>query len=403
MLTKPKNKDSKFPVNLPIPFDDAPVQVTDAYKPTTSGVFFDYVNELAEFDAKTIPEVINRHFLPLLGDDAEDAQEAFESVKIGVGILYKTTAGKILSHMFRVIDISLKLQTAVLPVIVKGSYTGCLMLGAGYMLEVNKRAVVIATRPQLDALLRKVDPHGNTLHKIMSRLNFRNDEERSAGYQGCDRMYKLKALFDSLGLKGGNETRTEIEAMLPHIDFQETPHAITPENLALVFQTMSDTSISLSTLPYIHYSQLFSMNRRHIVWSSFGETAPSFRVATGKTMNISGKMAVTYRTKGGEQKTRDVTKLGLQVVDLAQALIHLDQVFETKEIMNPFGNAQVRVSDSSLYKTFEKESATKIITALRGALGVKTVTDPGVGKKRRNDDEEGSSTGKKRKIMDELF
>lgn len=383
-----------------MPFEEAPVYVTDKYKPTSSGILIRYIPGLASFDARTPIAVIHRHFYHLLGDDQSDASLVFEKLKTAWGVLYKTEAGKILSHMFLCVDIALQLQTSIIPLIPKSAYAGMVMLGSGYDLRVENREVIKATSEELRQIIITADSHSQALWKIFKKIRFTDDETRVDRYRKCKRMFDLKSLLDVTPI-GGTEAKEEVERLLPQLNFQEVPLAPIGPNIVHALTSMEGTSFDLGLLPYLHYSQVFSTDRRHIIWSAFGETAPSFRIPSGKTMSLTGKFETSYSAKDGKKVVRKVTKIGYQIVELSQALNHLDLTFKERTIMNPFGNSIVRVSDNSMFKTVEGGDVEKVIGAFRRVMGVNTVTFEASGSKRKAIDEGDEPLKKRRTVLED--
>jgi hypothetical protein len=170
----------------------------------------------------------------------------------------------------------------------------------------------------------------------------------------------------------------------------------TAANIALVLSYITDSTKDLAELPFLHHSYLFSSNRRELAWSAFGSLAPSFRVPSGKAMRLDQPFNVSIRTGVGKAPgpaTREVKSIAAHIVPLDLAVRHLDEVIRKKEVLNPFGNASVRVSESNLNKVFNGESCALIVAGLRKLSG--SVIAVSGGSKRRDIADEDESRKKK--------
>jgi len=394
---EPKKRHWTFRVNLPTKFRDALHHFSDANFPRERGILFAYNSDLSKFDQSTVVDVIRRRFFGCLGSSEEDADSTFQNLRSAWGAFYKSETGKILSHIFKVIDIALTLQTRVCPIITRGSYVGCLMTGDGYYLSIMGLSYSPGSIEEVEAVMRKADPHSNSLWRIFSRINFNNDEDRRTQFQLCRRMCHLAHLLERLSV-GGTTTQAAVMKDAMFLNFvEDQPFTITAVNISTVLNHIADGTKDLATLPYRHHSTLFETARHRIALSAFGATAPSFRVAGGKAMVLTQPFAV--RAKAPAPATgfvsKAITKIGCNVVPLNLAIRHFEDMVSQKEILNPFANAQIRVSDNNLFKSYSAESCGLIVEGLRKVCGAK-VTDAvqGSSRKRKADDDVGGSRKK---------
>lgn len=392
------SENSVFPVNLDTPFKDAPITFTTQTVPPGSGLFIPFVYELARFDPKTVPSVISQYFYHGLGEDAEEAHDTFCAIREAWGSIYKSKCGDVLSHLFKVIELALRGQARVAPIVQNGNYLGCGLMGAGYSVMLYKKIYNPVPRQELMAVIGKADSHTEALWKIMLLIQFVSNDDRLKYFKACKRMSDLKKLLD--GLSSGGATNHELilkyASKLAFADDKDWVH--TAANIETALLLIADPLRDIySVIPSLHYTVLFSSVRRHLVWSAFGSTAPSFRVPGGRVQDLSKPFVVSIRQKDGGSSlsnTKEVTKVACAIVPLSLALRHLDEVFESREIMNPFANAQVRVSTSNINKEFDGESCKKIVDALRKVTN--TVVHVAASSAKRSGESNDSEASKKR-------
>jgi len=389
----------QFKVKLVTPFGARPTHFSDdsvLSHLVSPGIVLGYNDELAKYDKTTVPSIIRQYFLGALGDDEEDAMENYEDLKSAWGNLHKSDWGNRMSHLFKAIEIALETQTVVLPIVVKGNYAGCVLQGAGWVLKVGGAVYSPFSLDEVRQGVAKVDGHSNALWKIFSKMTFQTPEDRQVQYAACKGTKDLYRLTSTLGV-GSAENQAAVLKLAEFLSFDnERPLPSTAHNIDLVLGYVADPLKDILTLPYIHTSMLFEVNRRHLAWSAFGDSAPSFRVPSGRKMPLGASFEVALPKKGGNQvEKRSVRKIGCNMVPLELALRHLDDVFEDKQIWNPFGNAVVGASFNNLYKVYEGDSVTTLLAAFRRAMSINITAGPGVGK-RGNDDDQGGDRKKRR-------
>jgi hypothetical protein len=112
---------------------------------------------------------------------------------------------------------------------------------------------------------------------------------------------------------------------------------------------------------------------------------------------------VVKTVKGVKEKVT-IRKIACMIRPLDEAIKDLEAVRDLRTILNPQGNAVInRVSSDSLIKTFEKESATAVIGALRTFAKISVASAVGAGASReqkRKADDDGGPTATKRMRTD---
>jgi hypothetical protein len=398
--TEDKGRNFKLHVNLQTDFEDFNIVYSDTAYPSGCGLFIAYNALLAKFDNKTVPSVIRQFFYGCLGSSEQEAHELFAEIQEAWGVLYKSDWGNIYSHLFFCVRLALTLQTRLCPFIVNGNYCGVFLMGAGFSLMINGITYTPASKEAVDNALKQAAPHSNALWRIFRRLGFPDDTSREDAFKACDRMFKLKSYVEVLN-SGGTMAQEAILKDAAFLNFDKDRSLdINAASIALVLDFITDANKDLHLLPYMHHSMLLTQDRMEIAWSAFGNMAPSFRVPGGKQMMLNQAFRVTstaMKKKEGTQAHRDVTKIAAAVVPLPLAIKHLKEVIQFKQVLNPFGNAIVNISNANVNKTFDGESCSKILDGLRKMCNV-TVSSGSGGTKRRQDGEEGPK--KKSKVSD---
>lgn len=122
-------------------------------------------------------------------------------------------------------------------------------------------------------------------------------------------------------------------------------------------------------------------------------------------MSLQGPFRTTVKSSVPDKRfeAKEVRKISCLLVSLDIALRHLDDLMEKKEVLNPFGNSRVPVSESNINKVFEGESTVMILDSLRRVCQVKVTDAPGPSKgKRRADGEGEGGSGRKRNRVTDL-
>lgn len=388
-----------------MPFDEARSYWIDsgsddrACKILGPGIIIGYHDELPKTDKVTVPSVVRRFFYGCLGHDEEEAAQNYADIQQAWGVLAKSSFGNRLTHLFKCIEIALEMQTTVQPIIVKGNYAGCVLQGAAWHLTINGRHYNPYPLEDLKKGLLKVDGHANALWAIFQKISFLTPEDRSEAWKKCNSTQKLYEYTNALGV-GGTENQDAVLKLARFLSFDnEKPLTATANNIELALQYIADGTKNILDLPYLHPSMLFTTNRRHLVWSAFGDAAPSFRIDSGRRMLLTKPLEIVLpKSATGAPEKKNINKIAANIVVLPLAIKHLDETFNDKTIWNPHGNAGVGQSVNNMYRTYEGDSCQKIVTAFRKAMKISISSESGAGK-RKNDDDLGGAQKKRREDM----
>jgi hypothetical protein len=135
------------------------------------GLALPYFDSLVRADKTTVPQIVSRYFIRLLGDTEERAIEAFRVFQNGWLSLSTTPQGLALSHFALCIDLALK--TGAKPYVLRpnSTYGGVMLIGNGIkILKANTLYKGIAFSALKDQLL-KLDTHKRSLSEICALIN----------------------------------------------------------------------------------------------------------------------------------------------------------------------------------------------------------------------------------------
>jgi hypothetical protein len=402
-------EDGEVPVSARLPkfkfrgnLANAPASAPISYGPTEipddcNGLLFPYIQELTKFDRRTVPTVIKKYFLALLGDDDESVHDAFQRISAAWGNITNTEFGNKMAHIFKVLDISLSTQTCFYPVMSLGQYDGCIMFGFGYSLSVNGKYFEPGLKKDYEQEIPKMSSHSDSLLRIVQKFDCAPNRAETL-------VLEMRSSVDLYKFVQSHRTIAVQALVTPEImklgEFLAFPEdRLLDTNMRGIVDALSyisNASQPVDTLPSVHYTQLFETGRIELAMSAFGNSAPSFRVPGGKRMLLTEPFRVSGKEKGA---IREVTKIATQTVPLSIAIAHLKETIQDKAIMNPWGNSVPGNSNNHLNRTFEKESCENILTALRSVAAV-TVADRSAGKKRARGDDDEDTRGKKRRVDD---
>lgn len=394
----------RFRVNLPVPAIDQPLFYDVNSVPISAGLLFPYEPQLAKFDKFTVPNVIYQYFFAGLGDTVEDATKEFEEIVASWGNVFNTEFSNVMSHIFKVIEISLRTQTRPILMMTANNYDGVFMQGSAFHITVNGTHYTAVSKEEIERDIKRMDSHASALWSILQQLNL-SKEERQGYFEGMESIWDLKDVVDTVSINGGPTVR---EQMIKNAQFLHFPkdryagsYATAIEKALLCIATPTQKIKEVGSL---HPPLIFEQDRISLIMGCFGPLAPSFRVPGGKEMRLSSQFKVPcVRGKVGREfeDHREVKKLAVQFVPHEVAVMHMRQVIEQKTILNPFGNIKIVRSASHISKEFEGESFSMLIEGLRKVAQVVVSDEKGKGKREREGESE--ERYKKKGRMDDGF
>lgn len=340
-----------------------PPRIHDAWGDETSapqnhGIFARYVEETQNGkDEKAVHDTITRYFLGCLGESAEAVRASYDRIKGDLGIIMMTTQGKELAHVAKCIDIGLQSQARIWPLISGDQYLGCVFLGAGYQIS-SYGTVYVPVAPE--TLLQRIEQAGSHRSAINAIANIVDDDAASQNHlsiQGVQSMNNLRQVLRQAHLSA--EDRDRIVALARGLRFKPKSQNVSAENLSEAFRYIQYPDEALPSDYPISPNVLFEENRTLIVWSVFGDLAPTCSFPGGAQVNL--------------ESSKDLPKhIGFRLIPLKDAVIDIEMILSQKKFSNSTLNRRSGAYKDRLYTGLD---ASKIFSAITSAVGV--VVDKG--------------------------
>lgn len=353
--------------------------------PQNDGLWFPYLDVLPLYDEKTVPQFI-REVIPLsFGDDLDECFRTVNELVAEWGCIHKTEFGNEVSHLVTVIKISLAAQARPIPCFRHGRYAGCVLLGAGYTLELNERRYRPVSFTELRQAIEGSDTHTAALHEI-AKLTGNKDQAKQV--KECKTMLELRNVLISSWTK--SKDSADLLRQAQSLNFGENQWPINITTISKALRSIRDQNFSLKIADAaeypIHHSTVLSTDTVELVLSCFGALAPSFRIPGGKEFDLGDEMEFAVSNPGGTRKeTRKLVRIAVRQKPLAQAVSDLKEVRDKKTIMNPIVAPRIRQSQQNMDKFFTGEEG-KLLRAV-----LQEFAEISRGQKRKAGDVEGSS------------
>jgi hypothetical protein len=365
--------------------------------PNDSSMFFPFVHDLAREDKIQVIQVVRRYFFGLLGVDAESANVMMDEIKGGWGVIAGTVWGAELAHVYAGVQLAFE-TGAALKIMASSSkkYQGFLLSGRGYHLRIGDNICRPLTYVDSQAAFDKASPHLDSLTKIYGEIQFVDDMARSG------RLLEVKSIGDvakdlrEIGYP--SDQKDNIHKWARNLDFPSDIYLpITAHNICRVFGAMTSGDILEGSFP-VHHLAIFEREKRRRLLSAFGAMVPSFQVTGGRAMSLTGSFQYKSASKKGTKEPMSTNTIFCVVVPFQKGCEDLAKTIQDKQVLNPVGTPLAsRASSLSLLREFRDKSGTDVISTLRSLCGVTMDTSglgSGKGKRKADDEEEGSSTKK---------
>jgi len=320
--------------------------------PDLPGVFFAYETDLTSFDTETVPNIVQRYFLGCLGSDVTTISAAMTKLREKWGVICRSEAGNVFSHMAKVIGIGLEAQARIFPVFDGEIYIGSVLGGGGFRV-VNHGIIVHTKSAEVVKLEVEKCGAGRSILKAIGVVGEAIDDEDfqwSEGHVPITSMLGLRIAMRGWGLTEAQ--RDEIVKLSSRLTFPAVHWGMNPSTITRALDLIASSDDLPEDLP-IHHTKLFSTDRLALVWSCFGLLAPSLNFRTGKTVRLD---------KGRVDSNITFTQAALE-----QAIADMKLVFSRKFAIIP---AQERRSGPYKDLKFTGVDAQRIWNAMQNAAGV---------------------------------
>lgn len=373
------------------------VQGNDDLPTGWHGMLIPFEEDLAAPDYTMVASFFGKYGLGFFGDVEEVALTNYGLFKGGIGGLVGTRWGNHLAHLCWCLDTALCAQSTLrLWMDQDSNYLGSIILGAEFRIKTkDNRDFAPVDAVTLARDITQSTPHTRALDAIINAF-FTDPMDIGAAHQTIRSTHDLRAMIYRVGI---TETRNIIvKDQLRNLSFPGQVPYLSPthSNIVRVLTKLNDADPTNDTSFPLHPSQVLQDDRVGRLWSSFGPLAPSFLVPGGKGMMLSSNFIVKVK-KGKEVEDKTVTKVGIILKSLTQAIQDINTVRETRKIDNPHGTAVMgRVSSDSIIRSFEADAASQVLGALRTYCGISVVNAvEGVLKRKRDGDDEGKGLSKR--------
>jgi len=326
--------------------------------PTTGGLFFHYIPDLAHPDSKSLPRVMSIHFVGCFGSNKNEALTQLELLRSRWGVISDTDLGKELTHLCKVIDIGLRAQARIIPIFSAGVYNGCVLSGVGYSISLARKVYEPVDMNTLSEEIGKHTGNGGYLDAIVVRsgVTITGEKEKIRAVRS---MMELKELLKDQSISEGD--KDEIVKLASKLNLER--HWPLNDGTIVSALRLAASSSSLKEVP-IHHSMLFENDRISLVWSGFGFNAPSCNFIGGPVVDLS-------KNPSGS--------ISFKVVPLPAAISDLKAIVSEKKFCKAQGG---RRSGPFKDRTFDGARSRVIWEALKdlsGASSVGSSQNQGVG------------------------
>lgn len=247
-----------------------------------------------------------------LGSTLEDCNREMESLRKAWGNLARTNHGQELSHLAKVMEISMETQSVCYPVITGGTYEGAILLGYGYKIVHGEHVYVPGDK--LNDIVLNSYSHSASLKGILDILGSDAMETDSIPMT-------MRALAKRCALAKLSVTEKEkIKSLAKSLRFNESFWGQNPEKVKRVLEYLGSTEEIPQDVP-LHHTQLFYNDRLEEVLSAFGSMSITLDITSAPKINLER-----------DGKVPDV--LVYRLTDLNAAIASMRQVKNSKILGN---------------------------------------------------------------------
>jgi hypothetical protein len=323
--------------------------------PEGTGVFVQFVSDLASTDGeKAVVTTIRSSFLGCLGSTTHEIIAGMDRIQTAMGIISKTEVGKALNHMAWCIDAGLQAQARILPILSKGAYHGCLLLGWGFTIKLKTGDFVPVENQKLVRQIEDSSPFGATLLAISAIVSGGDASSPIiAEILGCSTSIQLRKLLLPAHLSESD--RTTITTLCSKLRFSKTPHfGINPTMLNRALHLIANPDDDLPDDYPLLPQCIFESDRVILVLSGFGVMVPTFRFAGGPKYDLESSKCL-------------VGHLGVRTVPLREAANDMHRIISEKSFIGTTSNRRSAVFKDRIFTGLDSKS---IVESLRSICGI---------------------------------
>jgi len=324
------------------------------------GVFAPYLNDLSSEDHKTVPSFIQRHLLPIIGNNVDQVRKVLESIRGAWGNLGKTPAGKELTHLVKCIDLALNAQAQAYPIFDGGNYEGTAILGAMFEIIINEDRLVPEAPDVLKTRILSAGSHTVAMKGIATIVKqVYKDDGFMPEESEMDGDVEITPIFSMMSLRNfcskislSENERDEIKKLAAQLKFSPRSLSFSKADICRAVNMLCSPGDIDDDLPISH-TALFSDDRIFVIWSAFGAIAPTCFFEASPRYDLS------------KPKERPAKIMWSQTV-LHTAVHHLKTLKSSKMLTVPQNTRR-----QSTYSThvWERDDCREILTSLVHYVG----------------------------------
>jgi hypothetical protein len=325
----------------------------DTVIPQGHGIFVRYIDETQNSNGeRIIHDVITRYFLGVLGQSAEAVRTTYERIKRDLGVIITTSTGRELAHMAKCLDLGLQAQARIFPVVSEDQYLGCCLLGVGFQISSYGTVHAPVDPTTLLSEIERAGSHRSALHAIADIACAGPDEPEYRAIVRCPSMVHLR--HGLLAMPLSSEDRDRIGAVARGLRFKSKSLNVSAANVAECFRLIQHSSVDLPTDFPVHPTALFENNRVHVVWSAFGDLAPTCVFPGGPQVDLTS--------------AKDLPKhVGFRMIPLKDAILDIEKIMSSKIFPNCTLSRRSGPFKDRIYTGIE---AQQILSTMVAAAGV---------------------------------
>jgi hypothetical protein len=347
-----------------------PIVGSKASLPNYPGFLFPFVQELAKADDGLVPQGIEDYFFGMLGGHKDVNSQVLMNLRSAWGVIKETEMGDCLAHLYSGIKIALE-SGGSLKIIYGTKYDGFVLSGSQFNLLFRGDLLEPASFQELQEAFDGALPHTIALNSIINLINWKDDAEKTLKTQSIPTIHALRKLLHEQGYLNTNEQAIRQHALL--LAFPSQPYlSVNAHNVALILKAFTQSDSGDTQFP-INPLYILSSNRRHRLWSAFGQYGPTFLIPGGQVMSLeSANFSYKEKIKGSKVRQEHmVNRMHIQIVPIEKAILDLDTVLTKKDVHSPVGTQMARKASSvSLFREFAGPAGTEVLAALRLACGI---------------------------------
>jgi len=320
--------------------------------PNGWGIFVRYVAETQnDLKEKIVPRVIGHYFLGALGSNTQEVRLAHEKIKSDFGILCATAAGKELAHIALCIDLGLQAQARIFPIVSEDQYIGCALMGCGFTIHAYGTGYSPVEPSSLRKNIELAGSHRSALQSIAD-VACGDDEEDKEAVLATKSMLQLKQIVEETNTT--SEDREKIVALARRLRYGPRSWNVSPRNITEAFNLIADTAATLPTDLPIHPSRLFEGDRVSLIWSVFGDLAPTCHFVGGPVVDLT--------------TTKNLPKhIAFRLIPLKDAVIDIQKIIADKKFCTTSLNRRSGPFKDRMYQNVD---AVGILSAMIQACGI---------------------------------